>query len=537
VTLANGNDNCEIGYGPGAGGSAYFLAVHGTTDGYNWGANRYVHTSDVEEILVVGGTGDDEIDLSNISTDPFYWDSSLNGNITINAGPGEDEIDGSAYDDVISGGAGNDTIDGKGGDDLLLDFDAGESVSSCSAVEVSFTSGVLLVKSVGDENVDLDITDGLGSYVYVKLSGNDVSMGAWATSSIDKLEIHGSDSSTGDTIDCSDVTTANGFSSMEFVEIYGGAGADDITGTEFRDRIFGGTGTDDIDGGSDDDYVLDYDSDVLTSATAVDNEVFFWEAGDISGSDWTDHIDPSLNTAGFQAATGGSRSITNGSAADWDINADYTVHVPEGYMAPTMATSTSFECKVVDGQPNPHRMISVISSDLNWIYFYPNKRYRIVADIDVSASTDWEDVDWTVVMQLHPGSFPPISQWSGSKNPPIALYIDGDGSDAEWWMAVRGDTRSTPVGFQTPNYNAYTGFTTGEHQVVMEFTIDYSGSNSYTGMYMDGTLIGETSKTNGINHSGVGAGVNQMNFTIGVYANPSTSEPSIEIDRISIYSE
>ena len=62
-------------------------------------------------------------------------------------------------------------------------------------------------------------------------------------------------------------------------------------------------------------------------------------------------------------------------------------------------------------------------------------------------------------------------------------------------------------------------FTPGTYDVVVEFEMDYSGQQSYTGFWIDGQLLGETNDSNGIDGGASNDG--EANLTFGTYMEPA----------------
>ena len=248
VNLSSNGDTCQIGYGP-AVGNAYYLAIWGTADGYNWGANQSITTKHVKKIVVNGGLGIDTINLSDISTDNTYWDNALEGNITLYGNGSGDTITGSARQDIIYGGSGNDIIDGKVGDDVHADYEAGDSQTNCSAVVINHdtqTERLTITPAPSSLGyVDFTVEDD-GTYVHVKMAGvvlqsvtvtlvrNAIIVG---TNSPDEIasNVYGSIFGLGG----SDVISAEGG------DIHGGDDDDSLTVLAGTNHYYGGEGDDD----------------------------------------------------------------------------------------------------------------------------------------------------------------------------------------------------------------------------------------------------------------------------------------------------
>jgi Ca2+-binding RTX toxin-like protein len=152
----------------------------------------------VTSIVVVGGGGDDEIQLKRVETTSF---TSL-ATVSIDGGPGWDSIEGSQGPDTISGGDGKDRI----------------------TIDPSLT----------------DVVDGglARDFVSVEIAGETtISDSSVALASIEFFVVRGSDGD--DTID------ASGYS-----------GRLDMEGRGGHDTLVGGSGRNSLDGGSQDDVLV-----------------------------------------------------------------------------------------------------------------------------------------------------------------------------------------------------------------------------------------------------------------------------------------
>jgi hypothetical protein len=163
-------------------------ALH--SHGHKHGGSAEFTPDQIHSIVVDGGSGNNKIDLSAVSTQKF---ASLQS-VTINGGGGNDSITGSQLDDTINGGSGNDSLNGGVGDDTLSGDDGNDTISG----------------GTGDD----DISGG---------SGNDTEDGG-----------DGDDSLHGDAGDDS---------------LTGGTGTDDIHGDDGNDSMHGDV-NDTEDGGS-----------------------------------------------------------------------------------------------------------------------------------------------------------------------------------------------------------------------------------------------------------------------------------------------
>jgi Ca2+-binding RTX toxin-like protein len=93
-------------------------------------------SSQIESIVIDGGSGNNKIDLRSVSAQKF----SAVKSVTINGGGGNDSITGSQFDDTINGGSGNDQINGGDGNDLI-NGESGDDNISGGTGDDSLTGG------------------------------------------------------------------------------------------------------------------------------------------------------------------------------------------------------------------------------------------------------------------------------------------------------------------------------------------------------------------------------------------------------------
>jgi uncharacterized delta-60 repeat protein len=322
-----GYDSFSIGRDTQSGGN--YLDTDNTTIVYNTvtngvitgGSNNGTTFKNIEELFVVTGSGDDNIDISATTattpTSNFFvsgnYISSGAGNNIIKGGAGDDSIysrtgndriDAGAGNDRIDSGSGNDTIDGGAGNDDLSIYN-GSDTANTTIVYTAATNGLITGGSNNGttfKNIEtLNITTGSGA----------------------------------DNIDISATTaTANsGYSSGN--SISSGAGNDIIKGGAGDDEIYSGTGNDSINGGAGDDNI----------ASGTGNDTIDGGAGNdslsISNSSDTANTTIAYTTATNGVITGGSNhgttfknietlNITTGSGAD-NIDISATTATPANF--------------------------------------------------------------------------------------------------------------------------------------------------------------------------------------------------------------
>jgi VCBS repeat-containing protein len=201
------------------GGGNVVVLVDGTPD-TSFGT---IAASSVTSLIVNGGTGDNWIDLSGVTTADF---TSLTS-VSVDAGDGDDTVVGSQFNDSISGGAGADFLIGAFGDDTVDAGDGNDSILG-GAGRDSVTGGA------GNDTVN-----GQGGADYVVAGDGDDSVNGGV----------GNDTLNGgagnDSLD--------GYFGNDW--IIGGAGQDFLNGGIGNDKLNGQGGADFILGGDGDDYI------------------------------------------------------------------------------------------------------------------------------------------------------------------------------------------------------------------------------------------------------------------------------------------
>ncbi|NOZ41038.1 MAG: hypothetical protein GXP24_12560 [Planctomycetes bacterium] len=238
-----------------------FVAVNGLATSI--GADR------VDALKIFGGNGDDLIDLSAVDTASFP--NLVDGEVTIDAGFGNDTVTGSALSDTIWGGFGNDVLLGQGGNDTLRGgwgFDVLEGGIGDDLLDGGLSGDTYrfsgsedlgtdtLFEAIGDGNDTLDFA-GLDTGIALDLASSiatEVATGRVWLSALDVLEIENVigtelvDDITGNAL-------ANQFDGLGGNDTLRGNGGDDLlSGGEGDDQLFGGDGNDTILGGSGSDY-------------------------------------------------------------------------------------------------------------------------------------------------------------------------------------------------------------------------------------------------------------------------------------------
>ncbi|MCU4181100.1 glycerophosphodiester phosphodiesterase family protein [Bosea sp. BH3] len=256
--------------------------------------------SNINNIDVAFGTAGDNDITGTAGNDLIY---AMQGDDTIDAGAGDDVVYGDAGDDTIDGGAGNDQLFGGADDDII---NGGEGND-------------ILVGGVGDD--ELDGGEGIDTVSY--LAG--LSDSAGVTVNLATGEAFGEEAGSDTLISIENVIGGKGDDTL-----IGNDGDNVLDGSAGRDRLRGGAGNDriiydaadyEVDGGSGIDTLV-----LLGGATV---ELGNFATSQIAGSNWVggfENVDASASTGtvvvnGSQfnnTLIGGSGNDTLSGGAGWD---------------------------------------------------------------------------------------------------------------------------------------------------------------------------------------------------------------------------
>jgi VCBS repeat-containing protein len=200
---------------------------------------------------LAGGSGDDTLYGGDAA------DSNGSGNDSLDGGAGHDLIHGADGSDTVTGGDGDDTLDGGSGSDHL---DGGAGADSITAG----TGDDTVLAGSGNDSIDAGdgantVDAGIGDDTVSAGSGSDTLDGSSGSDTIDY-------SAQGSAVTVNLATqaaTGAGIGSdvlLNFENVIGGAGADDITGSDAANRVIGGAGSDTVRTGAGNDWVQ-YDAD------------------------------------------------------------------------------------------------------------------------------------------------------------------------------------------------------------------------------------------------------------------------------------
>jgi Ca2+-binding RTX toxin-like protein len=255
--------------------------------------NQWVDCSQFDYLFVANlGAGNDQF---------RGWDTTpsagINGDSTINAGPGNDEISGDGGDDIINGEGDADILSGGAGNDRLNGGDGNDELETKPADPPSSTGTDLLSGGPGDDKLEYVLRDD-GMSITLDGAANDG--GADNDNVASDIETivggNGPDTIVGD----AGPNRLDGFNGND--QISGGGGNDHVDGDAGDDRVSGGDGDDEVRGGN--------GSDTLDGGSGADQ--FF---GDDPCTIWTCYGGSDT----VSARDGAVDSVSCGIAADTAI--------------------------------------------------------------------------------------------------------------------------------------------------------------------------------------------------------------------------
>jgi Ca2+-binding RTX toxin-like protein len=324
LNLDGADDNVTVSVSGG-------LLVHGqVTGGLNSGSDwdsatpgdQTVPADGTITVVVNGGEGNDSLTVLAKTTELDHavlngdgGDDILTGadtNDSLNGGEGNDRLIGAHGNDDMNGDAGNDTLVWNNGDASdTMDGGAGND-----GVEVNGNP------TLGD---DFTIAPDAQAGRIVFKRTNLVNFTLQTTTERFAINgLGGADS----------LTSVDGVGARTLVSVDGGAGDDEIKGTDGPDLIVGGEGNDTLDGGSGDDRIVgDRGSDTMNGDDGDDTLV--WNNGDgsdvINGDDGRDDVEVNGAPAGdiFTVQPNGARiqfERTNLVPFSLDIGSSETMH-------------------------------------------------------------------------------------------------------------------------------------------------------------------------------------------------------------------
>ncbi|KAB7610153.1 calcium-binding protein [Amylibacter sp. SFDW26] len=214
--------------------------------------------------IVIADEGDGLYDSALfLAEGALQFDEHLAGNDTINGGLGDDTIQGNEGSDLLIGGQGADSVDGGTGDDLIEGGQNGDLLIGGEGHDVIYGgSGVNFIDNGLVSHYDVNGVR-YDQYGNILPEDDDIIYGGEGADSISGSAGHDIlDGGTG-----GDVLSGGSGNDV----LYGGEGFDDLNGGGQDDAIYGGLGRDELVGGSGDD-ILDggADEDNLSGGAGAD---------------------------------------------------------------------------------------------------------------------------------------------------------------------------------------------------------------------------------------------------------------------------
>jgi Ca2+-binding RTX toxin-like protein len=312
-TIDGGDGNDTLTGGPGNdtlnGGSAGLLgpSANDGDDNLSGGPGNDTASGGTGNDIIDGGTGDD----AGIAVFPFVLGaldggpgndtvSGGDGNDAVNGASGNDTVDGGPGDDIVNGGGapgfaflpdtggGTDAVGGGAGDDELVQSDQEPSTGAAGTLDGDTFDG-------GTGNDTVSYEDRL---LAVTVTTNDNAANDGAAGEADNVR---------DTVE--NVYGGGGADSLTggaaHNELFGGTGADTLSGLGGSDGLFGGVGNDTITGGADRDELRgERGDDTLISADGGGDQVGCGAGADSVTNDAVDTVEGDCETVSTAPAPG-----------------------------------------------------------------------------------------------------------------------------------------------------------------------------------------------------------------------------------------
>ncbi len=281
------------------------------------GDTTNVNAVDVKSLNVMGGSGDNQIDLSAVTAADFSnpnWEG-----VIIDGGAGSDSIVGSDLRDSIVGGDGNDTVLGGDAQDTILGGAGDDSLRGQSGND-SILGGDGLDTCDGGGGDDI-VDGGAGNDLVNGRTGGDTLIGGLDDDTL--LGLSGNDSLDG----------GDGNDSLKGGEgndtLLGGNGSDNLSGSIGNDTedgggdadtVAGGWGNDSLVGGDGNDYVHgDFGLDTIHGNIGDDTLDGGTDADSVSGEEGNDSI---IGGTGIDTLVGGDGADTLNKESTDDVTSD-----------------------------------------------------------------------------------------------------------------------------------------------------------------------------------------------------------------------
>ena len=279
--VAIGNDDVDIGLADGN-----FLSTNGIERLVNQTSKVVNGVAVAGLVRLLGNWAGNVLDLRNVST--------VGGNLRIEAGNGDDTIDGASSADVIQAGQGNDVVNGRGGSDTYAvsgniesDFEGFDSYAD-SGTGLGEIDTILIVSANGSNAVDIGLRSfGPGSGIE--------RINASATSG--RVRLLGDGAANSLNFSTTTIVGTN-------VLIDAGDGNDSVVGSSGSDRILTGAGNDTFNGAAGSD-IYEVSGTLATNFGGFDT---YADTG--SGSGEVDRIVAAAGTAAVDIGLSGFSSLS-----------------------------------------------------------------------------------------------------------------------------------------------------------------------------------------------------------------------------------
>lgn len=267
-------------------------------------------------------------------------------------------------------------------------------------------------------------------------------------------------------------------------------------------------------------------------STWASNAIFDFSAGDISPSEWDAFLLRLPKNERTGRAEASSFNVRNG--------IDSTIGrfvAGDGFEVPTMHLDGSINAFARADQHNPHNMLMIANRDGR---FHPQHPayvpHNVPFELQMTLSLpdpiqSYQGKRWLLVWQLHPGSFP--QAWADRTNmqPQLSLVL----VRRQWRVEHRGSLSAAPTKFDHETLGRSVEVPAGKQNIRIRWLQDYTGTDSYVQVVINGDQIYESKRTNAINHSGLGAGVGASLLTVGNYRSGEAPEyPDVTVEKVKL---
>lgn len=272
--------------------------------------------------------GDFDVELTgNGAANSFNLDQ---GDDTVNAGAGADEVRAGTGNDTVDGGGGADTLFGEGGNDTLMGGFANDLLFGGSGDDIlsGGDSNDSLFGNAGSDQMD----GGNGSDLFI-IDGQDTVTDT-GSSGYDKAQINDANGVAAVLAGWSGVERVNGFTGDDQLDgsslttgtlLFGDDGNDTLTGGSGGDVLIGGNGDDILTGNGGNDIMLGNAGNDTFDGGAGDDVFFIGESGDVvtdGGSGFDKAVITDTNGLSINVGSWLNVERINGLTGDDTINAN-----------------------------------------------------------------------------------------------------------------------------------------------------------------------------------------------------------------------